>query len=122
MGDDVLKMVEYLELSIEDINQLGKSYKTLKSYGLEMSEDAFKNSITGAGGVLDTLTKTGGDVEATIKKVFGAALASADSYEKTYNAIINSLSNVLSRGMLNMGQDVTKLKNTINGFYEKATE
>lgn len=122
MGDDVLKMVEYLELSIEDINQLGKSYKTLKSYGLNMSEETFKKSITGAGGVLDTLAKTGGDVEATVKKVFGATLSSADSYEKTYNAIINSLSSVLSRGMLNMGQDVTKLKNTVNGFYEKATE
>jgi hypothetical protein len=122
MGDDVLKMVEYLELSIEDINQLGKSYKTLKSYGLDMSEEAFKESITGVGGVLDTLAKTGGDVESTVKQVFGAALSSAENYEKTYNAIINSLSNVLARGMLNMGQDVTKLKNTVNGFYEKATE
>lgn len=122
MGDDVLKMVEYLELSIEDINQLGKSYKTLKSYGLDMSEEAFKKSITGAGGVLDTLAKTGGDVESTVKQVFGTVLSSADDYEKTYNAIINSLSSVLSRGMLNMGQDVTKLKNTVNSFYEKATE
>lgn len=122
MSDDVLKMVEHLELSIEDINQLGKSYKTLKSYGLDMSEEAFKNSITGAGGVLDTLAKTGGDVESTVKQVFRTVLSSADDYEKTYNAIINSLSGVLSRGMLNMGQDVTKLKNTVNGFYEKATE
>lgn len=122
MGDDVLKMVEYLELSIEDINQLGKSYKTLKSYGLDMSEEAFKESITGANGVLDTLAKTGGDVESTVKQVFRTVLSSADSYEKTYNAIINSLSGILSRGMLNMGQDVTKLKNTVNSFYEKATE
>ena len=122
MGDDVLKMVEYLGLSIEDINQLGQSYKTLKSYGLDMSEEAFKNSITGAGGVLDTLAKTGGDVESTVKQVFRTVLSSADDYEKTYKAIINSLSSVLSRGMLNMGQDVTKLKNTVNGFYEKATE
>ena len=122
MSDDVLKMVEHLELSIEDINQLGKSYKTLKSYGLDMSEEAFKNSITGANGVLDTLAKTGGDVESTVKQVFRTVLSSADDYEKTYNAIINSLSSVLSRGMLNMGQDVTKLKNTVNGFYEKATE
>lgn len=122
MGDDVLKMVEYLELSIDDINQLGKSYKTLKSYGLEMTEEAFKESITGAHGVLATLEATGGDVESTVKQVFGAALSAADNYEKTYNAIVNSLSSVLSRGMLNMGQDVTKLKNTVNGFYEKATE
>lgn len=122
MNDDVLKMVEYLELSVDDINQLGQSYKTLKSYGLDMSEEAFKKSITGAGGVLDTLAKTGGDVETTVKQVFGTVLSSADNYEKTYNAIINSLSSVLSRGMLNMGQDVTKLKNTVNSFYEKATE
>jgi hypothetical protein len=122
MGDDVLKMVEYLELSIDEIDQLGTSYKTLKSYGLDMSEEAFKNSITGAGGVLDTLAKTGGDVESTVKRVFGTVLSSADDYEKTYNAIVNSLSAVLSRGMLNMGQDITKLKNTVNGFYEKATE
>jgi hypothetical protein len=36
--------------------------------------------------------------------------------------LVKSFSNLVSVGMLNMGQNITKLKNTVNGFYEKAAE
>jgi hypothetical protein len=72
--------------------------------------------------LLPTLAASGNDIGTTIDLVFGKYLSSVKDYEQTYNAIVNSFSQIIGQGMLNMGQSITKLKNTVNSFYEKATE
>jgi hypothetical protein len=74
------------------------------------------------GGILDTFTKTGGNVKATIDQLFGSYLSGAENYVEAYNSLVNVFSNLVGKGMLNMGQNITKLKNTVNSFYEKAAE
>jgi hypothetical protein len=36
--------------------------------------------------------------------------------------VLNQFQKLIGAGQLNMSQNVTKLKNTVNGFYEKASE
>ena len=74
------------------------------------------------GGILDTFAKTGGNVKSTIDQLFGSYLSGADKYVEAYNSLVNVFSNLVGKGMLNMGQNITKLKNTVNSFYEKAAE
>lgn len=119
MEQDVLNMLEYLEISIDDINQIGNAWETLKSAGLNISNEDFKELITDENsGLLKTLADTGGDIKATVELVFGAI----DGYENAYQDIVTALSNVLTIGTLNMGQNFDKLKNTVNSFYEQASK
>jgi hypothetical protein len=120
MGDDVLEMIDYLGITIEDINDLQSAWSTLKKQGLNISESEYTNLITSE--LLPTLAASGNDIGSTIDLVFGKYLTDAETYEQTYNAIVNSFSQIIGQGMLNMGQSITKLKNTVNSFYEKATE
>ena len=123
MSDDVLQMIDNLEISIDDINKLGEAWKTLRGAGLDIDEETWKKMVTDAeGGILDTFAKTGGNVKATIDQLFGSYLSGADDYVEAYNSLVNVFSNLVGKGMLNMGQNITKLKNTVNSFYEKAAE
>lgn len=121
MSEDVLKMIDNLEISIDDINKLGESWKTLRGAGIDIDETTWKKMVTDAeGGILDIFAKTGGNVKATIEQLFGSYLLGAD--DEAYNSLVNVFSNLVGKGMLNMGQNITKLKNTVNSFYEKAAE
>ena len=120
MNDDILEMIDNLGISVEDIGNLQESWSTLKKEGLDISQNEYKDLITSK--ILPTLATSGGDIGSTIDLVFGKYLTDAKTYEQTYNAIVNSFSQIIGQGMLNMGQSITKLKNTVNSFYEKATE
>jgi hypothetical protein len=120
MNNDVLEMIDYLGITITDINDLQSAWSTLKKQGLNISESEYTDLITSE--LLPTLAASGNDIGSTIDLVFGKYLSSAKDYEQTYNAIVNSFSQIIGQGMLNMGQSITKLKNTVNSFYEKATE
>ena len=122
MAQDTLEMIDYLEISIEDINNLNEAWTTLSEKGLDISQEKYKELITSQGGILDTLAQTGGDVAETIDMVFGSYLSNVKDYEATYSALVKSFSDLIGIGMLNMGQNITKLKNTVSSFYEKASE
>jgi DNA repair exonuclease SbcCD ATPase subunit len=51
--------------------------------------------------------------------VFGEYL---DGTEKTMNAFISAYGDLVQVGILNMGQNMDKVRNSINNFYEKALE
>ena len=51
--------------------------------------------------------------------VFGDFL---DGSEKNLNAFIAAYGDLVQQGVLNIGQQMDKIKNTVNGFYEKSIE
>ena len=120
MRDDTLDMIDYLEITAEDINNLNDAWGNLVESGINITQDAYSNLITNQ--LLPTLADTGGDIQSTIDLVFGNLLSSTEDYESAYNSIIKTFSDLIGKGILDMGQSVAKLKGTVNSFYEKASE
>ena len=118
MSEDVLSMIEYLDLSADEINNLYSNInKTLSKYGQDtISEEYFTKNVLGV------LSDTGNNIQKTIDYVFGTYLNSIKDYEDAYNEIVNSFSQAIATGALNMGQNTEKLGNQINSFYSKASE
>ena len=56
--------------------------------------------------------------------IFGAQIGSLNTKDgkKLYNTILNAYAEATGVGILNMGQNLDKLNNTINDFYKKAAE
>ena len=65
------------------------------------------------------LATTQGDVLTATKIVFGEYL---DDSEDALNAFIKAYGDLVQVGVLNMGQNMDKVKNSINNFYDKALE
>ena len=122
MSEDTLRMIDKLEISIDKINDLNDAWSMLAQQGLTATQEEYKKLITDTNGLLDTLAQTGGDVAETINTVFGQYLNTMEDSTKVYSALVNTISNLIGHGMLNIGQNVTKLKNIVNSFYEKASE
>ena len=120
MKDDTLDMIDYLEITAEDINNLNEAWSNLVESGINITQDAYSDLITNQ--LLPTLADTGGDIQTTIDLVFGNLLSSTEDYESAYNSIIKTFSDLIGKGILDMGQSVAKLKGTVNSFYEKASE
>ena len=65
------------------------------------------------------MAATQGDVLAATELIFGEYL---DDSEDALNAFIEAYGDLIQVGILNMGQNIDKVKNSINNFYEKALE
>lgn len=82
--------------------------------------------LTSDGGILSTLEQAGGDVANTIESVFGTYLEQiqqdGENYAEAYNAMVDIFAETMSVGMLNMGQNIEKLNNSVNSIYEKASQ
>ena len=60
--------------------------------------------------------ENGESIQDAIYQVFG------ELDDETYTKFVNAYSKAMGTGVLNMGQNIESLKNTINSFYEKAME
>lgn len=122
MTGQVLDFIDAAGLSIDKINELYSGWKRLQKAGLNISEDSYKNRF---GIMLSSLAENGGDIATTIEYVFADYLAAFDKGSKewiaAWNALVSNFGDLVETGILNMGQSMTSLKNTINNFYEKAS-
>lgn len=122
MGDDVLKFIDSMSWSIDQINAMGEGWKKLQKVGMEISESQYKELFTSQDGILATLQKTGGDLASTIDAVFESYIKGLDNYADKYNAILDIFAEGMTIGISNMGQNIEKLGNSINSVYEKASK
>ena len=108
-------LIEHLNLTADEVNNIAKAIQKL---GFSSEESLFK---------FDALLKNisqSGDIQKSITDLFGAQIGSLDTDEskKLYNTILNAYAEATGVGILNMGQNLDKLNNTINDFYKKAAE
>ena len=109
-----LSFIDSIGLSIDKLNTLYSSWETLQKKGVEISEEVFESRFDE---YITVLSQTQGDVLSATQTVFGDYL---DGSEETLNAFIAAYGDLVQVGVLNMGQNMDKINNTINGFYEKA--
>lgn len=108
-------LIEHLNLTADEVNDIAKAIQKL-GFNADQSLQKF-----------DALLKninSSGKVQDSIMNIFGAQIGSLDTDEgkKLYNTILNAYAEATGVGILNMGQNLDKLNNTINDFYKKAAE
>ena len=116
LGDGVLDFIDSTGLSIDELNKLNGAWEDLRKQGVDITKEVWESRFTD---YLNMLTATQGDVLKATEIVFGDYL---DGTEKTLNAFISAYGDLVQVGVLNMGQNMDKIKNSINNFYEKALE
>lgn len=119
-GEEVFDFIDKRGLTYQKINDFKSALEDLSKYGIEVSEELLTETI------LPELAKTNGDITAVINSVFTNQLkaftANEEEFLSAYNAVVNSFSTLLSKGILNVGQNIESLKNSVNNIYETATK
>ena len=113
---DALDFVDSVGMSINELNDLYGAWEKLQKRGINISQEDWEKNFEL---YLETLAATQGDVLAATKLIFGEYL---DDSEDALNAFIEAYGDLVQVGILNMGQNMDKVKNSINNFYEKALE
>lgn len=124
------EMKEYLKTVYSDLNTLSGFGSTVLKYF--DNKNITVNQINAIGKAINKLGYEGEEATNKIQQLF-AALASGSSLQDAiqdvfrissnsdaYRTLINAYGNAIGTGILNMGQNIETLKNTIDSFYEKA--
>ena len=127
LTDNVLDFIDAVGMSADEINKWHITGKKLNSndtfwsnLGLDGSnydfesiwEDRFNSYIS-------TIAELNGDVAEATRRIFGDFLG---DQEENMNYFLNAYADIVEVGILDMGQNIDKIRNSINGFYEKALE
>ena len=108
-------LIEHLNLTADEVNNIAKAIQKL---GFSSEESLLKFDL-----LLKNINSSG-NVQDSIMSIFGTQIGNLDTEEgkKLYNTILNAYAEAIGVGILNMGQNLDKLNNTINDFYKKAAE
>lgn len=121
MGEDVLNFVDKAKLSIDDLNELYAGWKNIQKAGVDITKEQYESLFPT---LMKTLAATDGDIAYATEQVFREYLNQFEygskEWNKAYNAFINSFGDLVAVGVLNMGQNIDALKNTVDNFYDKA--
>lgn len=116
LDSNILDFIDHVGLSIDELNELNGAWEKLRKKGVNITQEQWEERFES---YLTALTYTNGDVLAATEAVFGQFL---DGTEETLNAFIAAYGDIIGVGVLNMGQQMEKIQNKINNFYEKALE
>lgn len=119
LGDKAIEYIDAYGLTIDQINNLYKSWKTINKVNENFTQSLFQDNFDT---LLTNLQAYDNDISTAIKATYGSLLntLTGKEFEDTWNAIVNAIGKVITTGILNIGQSVEKFDNTINNFYEKA--
>ena len=102
----VLDFINRKSFTVDGINSVGKAIQGL-GYDTTQSTQMIQ--------LLFDSINSGLSIQDAIYNTFGRGLSNTD-----YNNILKAYSDAIGTGVLNMGQNIQSLKNTINSFYETA--
>lgn len=122
MSEDVLNFIDNANISIDSLNSIYTGYEKLQKAGLNITKEQYQSRFQS---FLEAITKFDGDASAAIEETFGDILNQFDKGSKEYinawNAFVNLYGNAVTKGILNMGQDMDKFTNKVSDFYAKAS-
>lgn len=102
----ILDFINRKNFTVDGINSVGKAIQEL-GYDTTQSTQMIQ--------LLFAAINNGSSIQDAIYNTFGRGLSDTD-----YNNILKAYSDAIGTGVLNMGQNIQSLKNTINSFYETA--
>ena len=104
-------MVEQLHLTAEEVNNISKAMTKI-GVDSDTLDIRFQN-------LMNNMATSGQDIREAIEVTFGDIIG--DDKDK-YKTILNAYAEATGTGILNTGQNLDKLHNTIDNFYKKAAE
>lgn len=107
-SDEVLNFIDNSGITVEGINNIAKAIQGL-GYSAEKSARELAT-------LFENL-ENGYSIQDAIIDQFGLDITT-DEGAKQYNKILKSYADATGQGILNMGQNITTLQNTIDSFYE----
>lgn len=116
-GDDALDFIDKVELSTDEINTMWNAWEELQKHNIEITQQEWQELYFNQ--FLQRMTDTNGDFSKVLNEVFGGFL---DGTEETLNAFVTALGDAFTTGILNMGQNIESLSNTIDNFYKNVAE
>ena len=116
LGDTVISFFDAENLSIESVNDIYTNLKNVTAKYGKIEQETFNNMFKQYVGILK---ETDSNILQATQDVFGSII---NGNEDIMNEFIDAYSRVTSIGILNMGQNIDSFKNSINIFYEKASE
>ena len=116
LEEGTLDFIDSIGIGVDGINDLYGAWETLQKKGVKISQKEWEDNFDL---YLETLAATQGDVLATTERIFGHHLQDS---KDALNAFVEAYGDLVQVGVLNMGQNMDKIKNSINNFYEKALE
>lgn len=76
--------------------------------------------------LLEAMNESSDDVGAIVDKIFGQYLGALDrsteEYANAWNQCIHIIEQAMGQSILNIGQEVDTISNTVNSIYEKASK
>lgn len=117
------KVIDYIDNSAFTIDKLNDFYakqEKLKKVGLDYNDEQWHSMFIDE--IMPALAETNGDIAAVINSVFSTQLAELGDDLKAYNALVDAFGDLIEVGVLNMGQNLESLYNSINNIYSKASE
>lgn len=102
----VIDFISKKNFTADGINNINSAIRKL-GYDATQSADMIQ--------LLFSTINSGLSIQESIYSVFGRGLSNQD-----YNSILKAYSESIGTGVLNMGQNIQALKNSINSFYETA--
>lgn len=108
MSDSALDYLDNIGASIDNINEMGNAIQKL-GYNTEEAADKIND--------LFTELQSGTGLRTALTDLFGLGV---DSDE--YKSLLNAYDKAFGTTVLNMGQNIDKFKNTIDSFYQKASQ
>ncbi len=117
LSESVLDFIDAANISVDKLNDIYTAYRKLQAAGVEITKEDFQGRFQD---FLTNLATFNGDAKKAINATFNDLIQSSDSPTETFSILVNTFSNILETGLLNMGQNITTFKNTTNAFYEKA--
>ena len=115
-NDVTISFLEQANVSIEALNDFATALQKL-GFTTDETIDKFQH--------MAELLSAGAGIQDTIERVFSQELARAtdlDEWQAIYTKILNAYENMTSTTVLNIGQNLTKLRNRIDNIYETATK
>ena len=110
--EQTLNLVEDLQLTADEINNISKAMSKLGLEGEEVLTQRFQL-------LMNNIATSGNNIREAIEATFGDVIGGS---KEAYNMILKAYSEAVGIGILNMGQNLDKLGNTVDNFYKKAAE
>lgn len=124
LSDKALDLLDNINLSNDAINDIYSAYDKLNKIleddlgktAAQLDADTYKTMIDS---VWDSLDEDFSNFEDVLKSTFGSIIGDS---EDAWNALVSSIGDEIATTILDMGQEMEAFGNTINSFYEKASE
>lgn len=113
LQDNTVNFLDKKGLGGEKLNDLYSAWKKIQKQDERITQEIWESNFDN---YINALANTNGNALKATQQVFGEYI---QDNKELQNAFISAYGDAVQVGVLNMGQNMDKIKNSINSFYDK---